>query len=58
MAAGLTVWSVLAAFGFFRSAVPRGKVALGLYPVVLYYIVLAFIMVAPGIGTFDAKPAE
>jgi len=41
----MLVWSVTACVGFFAGVVPEGRKALALYPVVLFYLVLGWMIV-------------
>jgi hypothetical protein len=44
---------MLASIGFFAGAVPDGRRALALYPVVLFYIVIGWMII---LGTFPEEP--
>lgn len=51
---GAVFWSLFATYGFFRGMIPDGRVALGVYPLFFYFIILGLITVVGSIsGTAD-----
>ena len=42
-------WGLYGASGFFKDAIEKGKVFLGVYPVFFFFITMALIILLPGI---------